>query len=60
MTATRLATKAEGGVAAAVEAARRLAVPGAGARAMLIAAAIGGGAALALALLPTILAYGGH
>jgi hypothetical protein len=41
-------------------AARRRAVPGAGARAMLLAAAIGGGAALALALLPTILAYGGH
>jgi hypothetical protein len=41
-------------------AARRRAVPGAGARAMLVAAAIGGGAALALALLPTIDAYGGH
>jgi hypothetical protein len=41
-------------------AARRRAVPGAGARAMLLAAAVGGGAALALALLPTILAYGGH
>jgi hypothetical protein len=41
-------------------AARRHAVPGAGARAMLVAAAIGGGAALALALLPTIHAYGGH
>ena len=41
-------------------AARRHAVPGAGARAMLVAAAVGGGAALALALLPTILAYGGH
>ena len=40
-------------------AARRHAVPGAGARAMLVAAAVGGGAALALALLPTILAYGG-
>jgi hypothetical protein len=41
-------------------AARRRAVPGAGARAMLLAAAVGGGAALALALLPTILAYGGR
>jgi hypothetical protein len=41
-------------------AARRRAVPGAGARAMLIAASVGGGAALALALLPTILAYGGR
>lgn len=41
-------------------AARRRAVPGAGARAMLVAAALGGGAALALALLPTIQAYGGH
>jgi hypothetical protein len=41
-------------------AARRHAVPGAGARAMLLAAAVGGGAALALALLPTIHAYGGH
>lgn len=41
-------------------AARRRAVPGAGARAMLVAAATGGGAALALALLPTINAYGGH
>jgi hypothetical protein len=40
--------------------ARRRAVPGAGIRAMLVAAAIGGGAALALALLPTIHAYGGH
>jgi hypothetical protein len=40
--------------------ARRRAVPGAGARAMLLAAAVGGGAALALALLPTILGYGGH
>lgn len=38
-------------------AARRQAVPGAGMRAMLVAAAIGGGAALALALLPTIQAY---
>ena len=38
--------------------ARRRAVPGAGARAMLVAAALGGGAALALALLPTIRAYG--
>ena len=41
-------------------AARRHAVPGAGMRAMLVAAAVGGGAALALALLPTIHAYGGH
>jgi hypothetical protein len=41
-------------------ASRRHAVPGAGARAMLVAAAVGGGAALALALLPTIQAYGGH
>ena len=41
-------------------AARRQAVPGAGIRAMLVAAALGGGAALALALLPTIHAYGGH
>jgi hypothetical protein len=40
-------------------AARRHAVPGAGARAMLVTAAVGGGAALALALLPTIHAYGG-
>jgi len=37
--------------------ARRRAVPGAGIRAVLVAAAIGGGAALALALLPTIHAY---
>jgi hypothetical protein len=42
-------------------AARRAAVPGAGVRAMLVAAAVGGGAALALALLPTISAWhGGH
>jgi len=41
-------------------AARRQAVPGAGARAILVAAAVGGGVALALALLPTIGAYGGH
>jgi hypothetical protein len=40
--------------------ARRRAVPGAPARAMLVAASIGGGAALALALLPTIHAYGAH
>lgn len=40
--------------------ARREAVPGAGVRAMILAAALGGGAALALALLPTIQAYGGH
>jgi hypothetical protein len=38
--------------------ARRHAVAGAGARAMLVAAAVGGGVALALALLPTIHAYG--
>ena len=38
-------------------AARRQAVPGAGMRAILVAAAIGGGAALALALLPAIEAY---
>jgi len=41
-------------------AARRRAVPGAGARAMLVATAVGGGTALAFALLPTINAYGGH
>jgi uncharacterized membrane protein len=42
-------------------AARREAVPGAGVRAMLVAAAIGGGAALALSLLPAISAWhGGH
>jgi hypothetical protein len=41
-------------------AARRHAVPGTGTRAMLVSAALGGGAALALALLPTIQAYGGH
>ncbi len=41
-------------------AARRRAVPGAGARAMLVAAALGGGAALALARLPTINGYGGR
>jgi len=41
-------------------AARRRAVPGAGARALLVAATLGGGAALALALLPTIHAYVGH
>jgi hypothetical protein len=35
-------------------AARREAVPGAGVRAMLVSMAAGGGAALALALLPTI------
>jgi hypothetical protein len=40
-------------------AARRYAVRGAGARATLLATAVGGGAALALALLPTIHAYGG-
>jgi hypothetical protein len=42
-------------------AARRDAVPGAGLRGMLVAAALGGGAAVALALLPTISAWhGGH
>jgi hypothetical protein len=42
-------------------AARRQAVPGAGLRGMLLAAAVGGGAALALSLLPTIDAWhGGH
>jgi hypothetical protein len=41
-------------------AARRQAVPGADARAMLVAAAVGGGVALAVALLPTIHAYGGQ
>jgi hypothetical protein len=42
-------------------AARREAVPGAGVRGMLVAAAVGGGAALALSLLPTISAWhGGH
>jgi hypothetical protein len=41
-------------------AASRRVVPGAGARALLVAASVGGGAALALALLPTIHAYGGH
>jgi hypothetical protein len=41
-------------------AARRAAVPGAGVRAMLTAAALGGGAALALALLPTINAWHGR
>jgi hypothetical protein len=40
--------------------ARRHAVPGSGARAMLVAAAVGGGIALAVALLPTISAYAGH
>jgi hypothetical protein len=39
---------------------RRHTVPGAGTRAMLVAAALGGGAALALALLQTIHAYGGR
>jgi hypothetical protein len=40
---------------------RRAAVPGAGVRGMLLAAAVGGGAALALALLPTMNAWhGGH
>jgi len=41
-------------------AARRQAVPGAGARAMLVSAAVGGGVALAVALLPVINAYGGR
>jgi hypothetical protein len=42
-------------------AARRQAVPGAGLRGMLLAAVVGGGAALALSLLPTINAWhGGH
>jgi hypothetical protein len=40
-------------------AARRQAVPAAGARAVLVAAALGGGVALALALLPAIHAYRG-
>jgi hypothetical protein len=40
-------------------AARRRDVPGAGIRTLLVAAAVGGGVALALALLPTIHAYGG-
>jgi hypothetical protein len=41
--------------------ARREAVPGAGVRGMLVAAAVGGGAALALSLLPAIDAWhGGH
>ncbi len=39
-------------------AARRQAIPGAGVRAMLVAAATGGGVALGLALLPAIDAYG--
>ena len=39
---------------------RRRDVPGAGIRALLVAAAAGGGVALALALLPTIHGYGGH
>ena len=42
-------------------AARRRAVPGTGLRGMLVAASVGGGAALALALLPTINSWhGGH
>jgi hypothetical protein len=42
-------------------AARREAVPGAGLRGLLLAAALGGGGALALALLPTMTAWrGGH
>jgi hypothetical protein len=44
-----------------LRAARRETVPGAGFREMLVAAAVGGGAALALALLPAIDAWhGGH
>jgi hypothetical protein len=44
-----------------LRAARRETVPGAGIRGMLVAAAVGGGAALALALLPAIDAWhGGH
>jgi hypothetical protein len=44
-----------------LRAARREAVPGAGFRGMLVAAAVGGGAALALSLLPAITAWhGGH
>ena len=38
---------------------RREAVPGAGLRAMLLTAAVGGGAALALSLLPTMNAWHG-
>ena len=41
-------------------AARRQAVPGAGIRGMLVAAALGGGVALALALLPSIQAWHGR
>jgi hypothetical protein len=42
-------------------AARRVAVPGAGFRGMLVTAALGGGAALALSLLPVMNAWrGGH
>jgi hypothetical protein len=41
-------------------AARRHAAPGAGVRGMLVTAAVGGGVALALALLPTIHGYHGH
>jgi hypothetical protein len=41
-------------------AARRQAVPGAGVRGMLVAAAAGGGVALALALLPVINAWHGR
>jgi hypothetical protein len=41
-------------------AARRQAVPGAGVRAMLVAAAVGGGVALALTLVPTINAWHGR
>jgi hypothetical protein len=46
-------------VARSLRAARREAVPGAGIRAMLVAAAVGGGVALALALLPAIDAWHG-
>ncbi|MFL5827478.1 MAG: hypothetical protein ACJ76V_13215 [Thermoleophilaceae bacterium] len=46
---------------AGLSAARRAATPGAGLRAMLLTASLGGGAALAIALLPTIDAWhGGH
>jgi hypothetical protein len=41
-------------------AARRHVVPGSGVRAMLVAAALGGGVALALAVLPDINAWDAH
>jgi hypothetical protein len=47
-------------LAADWRAARRQAVPGAGIRGMLVAAALGGGVALALALLPSIDAWHGR